>query len=310
MRLASYSHPSRQEPSLGVLLNDEFVLDLPSASDGWMPNNLRDFLRLGSPAFAKAEALAADYQRRQSTDGQLTDGRVMALADIRLLPPISDPGKILCVALNFQSHIDECQAYGMDFIQRTPFPLLAPKMPNTLIGHEGDVVYPEGGEQLDYEVELAFIISRHCRNVKAADWRDYVAGFTLSTDLCLREIAFKPFGVFEGKNYDGFLPLGPYLVTPDEAPSPHEMVVTMHVNGEQRQKETMANAFFNVGEVLEYWSARMTLEAGDVFTLGTPAGVGIFHENPHTMLLKPGDVIESAVEGLGVLRNRIVSHDS
>src|SRR5699024_3921076 len=156
-------------------------------------------------------------------------------------------------------------------------PLLAPKMPNTLVGHNADIVYPAGGQQLDYEVELAFVVSRRCRNISADDWRDYVAGFTLSTDLCLREIAFKPFGVFEGKNYDGFLPLGPFLVTPDQAPSPHDMEVTMRVNGELRQSESMANALLNVGEVPEYWSARMALEAGAVSTVRTRSGVGIIH---------------------------------
>lgn len=303
MKFVSYQSPGRDSPGLGLLVNEAWVLDLHEASDGALPSDLRRLLLQGPEAMAAARALLK--QAEQNGDGQ--KGSVGDLSSLRLLPPISNPGKLMCVALNFQSHIDECQAYGMDFIKRTSFPLISPKMPNTLAGHGADIVLPEGGEQLDYEVELAFVVSKQCRNVNAKDWRDYVAGFTVSVDLCLREIAFQPFGVFEGKNYDGFLPLGPYLITPDEAPDPEHMHLALSVNGEQRQSESMGQAFFGVGAVLEYWSARMSLEAGDVFTLGTPAGVGIFHADPSAALLQPGDVIEADIKGVGVLRNQIVS---
>jgi acylpyruvate hydrolase len=303
MRLVSYIHPLDSSPRAGVIVGDERVVDLHAASHGELPADLRQLLCRGPSALA----LAGEIARRAPGAGLPGLAELPALTSLRLLPPVSDPGKVLCVALNFQSHIDECRAHGMDFIQRTDFPLISPKVPSALTGHEHDIVLPPGGRQLDYEVELALVISKRCRAIARDDWRSYVAGFCVSVDLCLREIAFRPNGVFEGKNYDGFLPLGPYLVTPDEAPDPATMILSLSVNGQLRQSEPMANALFDLGAVLEYWSARMTLEAGDVFTLGTPSGVGIFHADPSTALLQPGDVIEASISGVGLLRNRIIA---
>lgn len=296
MRLLSFRDPTTGATRLGVLTGPSRVVDLHAASDGELPGDMRHFLRLGPAALARARTLA---ERPHSM--------TLELPGLRLLPTVPEPGKVLCVALNFQSHIDECQAHGQDFIRKQDFPLLSPKVPSALAAHRQEIVYPPQGRQLDYEVELAFVIGRTCRNARRRQWRDYVTGFTVSVDITLRDIAFRPLGLFEGKNYDGFLPLGPWLITEDEIADPGALHLSLSVNGEERQSESMASAFFDAGDVIEYWSARMTLEPGDVFTLGSPAGVGVFGADPERTLLHPGDSIEASISGIGTLANTIVA---
>lgn len=296
MRLVSYCNPSDAVARLGVVAGSGKIVDLHGASDGELPGDMRQFLRLGAPAMERAAALA------ESATFALHD-----LSDLKLLPVVPDPANILCLALNFQSHIDECASLGLDFVKRLDFPLLSPKVSGALAAHNADIVYPKTGRQLDYEIELAFVVGRPCRDIKRAQWRDYVAGFTISTDLTLRDIAFQPIRIFEGKNFDGSFPLGPWLVTCDEIEDPSKLHLCLKVNGETRQSESMEKAFFDVGDVLEYWSARMTLNPGDVFTLGTPAGVGYFAKDQDAKLLHPGDIIEAEITGIGTLTNRIVA---
>lgn len=296
MKLLSYRDPVDSTVRLGALVDSGHVVDLHGASAGALPADMRQFLYQGPSALKRAREIAA------------SPPAVLDLANLHLLPVVPDPGKVLCVALNFQSHIDECRAHGMNFLTRPERPLLSPKVPSTLIGHGADIPYPSIGKQLDYEIELAFVIGRVCRNARRDEWRDYVAGFTVANDLTLRDIiSFPPVGLIEGKNFDAALPLGPWLVTNDEIAEPSSLHLRLRVNGKERQSESMANAFFDAGAVIEYWSSRMTLLPGDVFTLGCPAGVGFFSKDPASALLRPGDVVEAEISGIGTLVNQIVA---
>jgi len=232
---------------------------------------------------------------------------IRALDDLILLPVVPDPGNILCMALNYQSHIDEAIASGETFIRCPEFPLLSPKVSSTLAAHHQDIQIPARAALFDYEIELAFVIGASCKNVKKKDWRNYVAGFCVSVDMSIRVPNFHPQIAFETKNFDGAFPIGPWLVTTDEIDDVANMMLSLRVNGELRQFEAVGNCIFDVGDTIEYWSSRMTLSPGDIFTLGTPSGVGAFAKDPSSALLKPGDVVEASIGELGTLRNRIVA---
>jgi len=237
----------------------------------------------------------------------LSSGHLKRVDTIRFLPTVHRPGKIVCVGLNFQSHIDEALKAGAKLPQTVEVPGAFGKVTSALIGHNGDIAYPAFGTQLDYEVELAMVIGRRCKAIQPNSYKQYVAGLTIGVDLSLRDVLFRSPHPFEAKNYDACCPLGPALVTLDELDDPDELTLRLWVNDELRQEESMGNALFSCGEVLAYWSARMTFEPGDIVLMGTPAGVGIFSDNPSQMLLRPGDRITTAIDGLGELRNRVVT---
>ncbi|MFI0406861.1 fumarylacetoacetate hydrolase family protein [Actinomadura sp. 3N508] len=218
---------------------------------------------------------------------------------------IDIPRKLLGVGLNFPSHIAEAQRAG-EPAQTPAQPTLFSKVPTALAGDGDEIAIPRFGAQLDYEVELAVVIGTTCRDVGAEQASNVIAGATVVNDLSLRDVLFHaPNGMFEGKNYDGFLPMAPTFVTSDEIEDLDELVLTSRVNGELRQSERMGNALFSPHEIVSFASSRMTLQPGDVIFCGTPGGVGIFAEDPPAALLRPGDLVEAGVASLGATRNVI-----
>jgi len=227
---------------------------------------------------------------------------------VRFLPAVHRPGKVVCVGLNFASHIEEARAAGQPMPPKVGEPLGFGKVSTALAGHGASVVFPRHGEQLDYEVELAMVIGRRCSRVPPEAFADCVAGLTIAIDFSLRDVLFRSGGnPFLAKNFDGFCPLGPALVTLDELGDPDDRMLRLWVNDELRQEESMRNALFSCAQILSYWSDRYTFEPGDVITAGTPAGVGIFSKDPARWLLKPGDVVRASIDGLGSLIHAIVA---
>ncbi|QWF20993.1 fumarylacetoacetate hydrolase family protein [Nocardioides sp. LMS-CY] len=215
------------------------------------------------------------------------------------------PRKLLGVGLNFPSHIAEAQRAG-EPVQAPAQPTLFAKVPTALAGDGEEIAIPAFGTHLDYEVELAVVIGATCRDVPVERARDVIAGATVVNDLSLRDVLFHgPNGMFEGKNYDGFLPMASTFVTSDEVGDLDELVLESRVNGRIRQSERMGNALFSPLEIVSFASSRMTLQPGDVVFCGTPGGVGIFAEDPSSALLKPGDVVEASVVSLVAIRNVI-----
>lgn len=229
--------------------------------------------------------------------------------EIDFLPPIAKPGKIICIGMNYYSHVDEVSTKRS--VERRSFPVAFAKFPSVLTGHGQPIVYPRHTACLDYEGELGVIIGKRCKDVRAEDYLDVVAGFTIFNDVSLRDtqmLEMKAGMILMGKNSDSSAPLGPYLVTKDEVVDPQNLRIAVSVNGEQRQNDTTANMIFSVGEIIAHFS-RMTLEPGDIFATGTPSGVGFFRADAERYLLKAGDVVEIEIEPLGVLRNQVVSED-
>jgi 2-keto-4-pentenoate hydratase/2-oxohepta-3-ene-1,7-dioic acid hydratase in catechol pathway len=225
---------------------------------------------------------------------------LLKMTDVHILPPVPVPPKIICLGLNYSDHAEEAR------VPLPERPLLFSKPSTTIVGPEDPVVYPKISTQVDYEVELAAIIGKRGKEIAESDAYYHVAGYTVFNDVSARDIQFADKQWFRGKSFDTFAPTGPCLVSRDQVGDPHNLKMYLRVNGETRQRGTTANMIFKIPQLIAFISNVMTLQPGDIIATGTPAGVG-FHAKPERRLLKPGDLMEAEIEGIGLLRNRIVS---
>ncbi len=213
--------------------------------------------------------------------------------------PLRSPGKLLCIGLNYRKHAVETNA------AIPAEPVLFMKATSALSGPNDDVVIPRGSKKTDWEVELAVVIGKKAKYVKPEDALKHVAGFSLHNDYSEREFQLERGGQWvKGKSADTFAPLGPFLVTPDELDH-QNLELWLTVNGEEKQRSRTSDMIFDVKTLVSYVSQFMSLLPGDVISTGTPSGVGLGHNPP--LYLKPGDVVECGIEGLGWQRQRLVS---
>jgi 2-keto-4-pentenoate hydratase/2-oxohepta-3-ene-1,7-dioic acid hydratase in catechol pathway len=219
----------------------------------------------------------------------------------RLGAPVARPGKIVCIGLNYRDHAQETGAMIPDE------PVVFMKDPSTVVGPNDDVLIPRGSTRTDWEVELGVVIGRTARYLDSAEeGLDCVAGYVVSHDVSEREFQLERGGQWDkGKSCETFNPLGPYLVTADDVDDPQALSLQLSVNGVLRQNGTTADMVFPVGEVIRYLSQFMVLHPGDLVNTGTPAGVALgLPDHPY---LRPGDVVELSIEGLGVSRQTMGS---
>jgi 2-keto-4-pentenoate hydratase/2-oxohepta-3-ene-1,7-dioic acid hydratase in catechol pathway len=226
-------------------------------------------------------------------------GPVVDDSAIRLGPCVPAPGKIIGVGLNYRRHAAEA---GMA-VPETP--ILFAKFANALTGSGSQVLLPPEAVQYDYEVELAVVIGARVTRVSEDAARSHVLGYATANDLSARDLQFRTGQWLLGKTLDGFLPLGPMLVTADEVPDPQDLRLRSWVNGEPRQDASTADMVFSVDQLISYISHYMTLEPGDTILTGTPAGVIAGGESP--AWLRAGDLVEAEVDGLGRISNRLVA---
>jgi 2-keto-4-pentenoate hydratase/2-oxohepta-3-ene-1,7-dioic acid hydratase in catechol pathway len=218
---------------------------------------------------------------------------------VRLGPPVCRPSKIVCIGLNYRDHAAETKA------QPPKEPVIFFKATTSLVGPNDDLVIPRNATKVDWEVELAVVIGKRASYVHKEKALDYVAGYVLHNDYSERSFQLERGGQWvKGKSADTFAPLGPFLATPDELPDAGNLSLWLKVNGQLRQNGSTANMIFDVATLISYVSEFMTLLPGDVISTGTPAGVGL-GMNPPTYL-RPGDVVELGIEGLGESRQQVV----
>lgn len=227
-------------------------------------------------------------------DGQLAaaGGTTFAPQDVVWLPPVV-PTQVIGLALNFADHAAELQ------MKSPEDPALFFKPLSSLVGQGAPVVYPAGVEYMHHEVELAVVIGRRCRRVKAEKANDVIGGYTIANDVTVRDFVanfYRP--PVRAKGYDSFGPVGPYLVTPDEIPDPSDLELRAFVNGELRQTGNTLHFIRSVPELIEFISMIMTLEPGDMIWTGTPKGISHVY---------PGDVMRLEIDGLGTLENKVVA---
>jgi len=270
VRVARFIDDATGEPSMGVL-----------QSDGKTLHHLEGDLFAGT---------AKDSGRPAKARGST------------LLPPIEHVPSIICIGLNYKKHADELKlAYPKN-------PVLFMKPSTCVVGHGDPVVHPRLVTKLDYEVELAIVIGKKCKDITPEEAFDYILGYTVANDLSAREWQKEPElcgGQWtRGKIFDGFCPLGPYLVTKDEIPDPNKLHVQCFVNGEKRQDSNTEDMIFNVQQIVSSLSNSQTLVPGTVIITGTPYGVA--EGMKPQAWLKPGDKVIVEVEGIGRLENTIV----
>lgn len=222
--------------------------------------------------------------------------------DERLDSPIARPSKIICIGLNYALHAKETNA------QIPKEPIVFFKATTALCGPNDDVIIPKNSEKTDWEVELAVIIGKKCSYVEESEALDYVAGYALHNDYSERAFQIERGGQWvKGKSCDTFAPLGPFLATKDEISDPNNLNLWLKVNGEILQNSTTSDFIFNVQQVVSHLSQFMTLLPGDVISTGTPAGVGLGMK-PEPWYLKPGDVVELGIDGLGTSKQTAKSY--
>jgi 2,4-didehydro-3-deoxy-L-rhamnonate hydrolase len=234
-------------------------------------------------------------------------------AEIELLAPIPEPGKILALAGNYAKHIIEA---GLKLgLTASPRKTTVPRpfiKPNTVINHPNNIIpWPDYSREIDYEIELAVVIGKTAKCVSPENAKEYIAGYTIANDVSARSVTFKearekrPWDEFydwlNGKWADGFLPLGPCIVTADEIDDPQNLQMTLKVNGQTRQNANTSDMIFNVYEIVSFLSYIMTLQPGDLIATGTPEGVAMATGN----YLKAGDKIECTIEKIGTLTNTL-----
>ena len=229
----------------------------------------------------------------------------LPLAAVTLLAPIPRPRQdIICLGMNYRDHLTEAANYDSAFAKERPVTVYFSKRVSQAVAPEGFIEsHPGLVERLDYEAELAVIIGRTVKNVKAADAADYIFGYTILNDVSARLLQTSHKQFYFGKSLDGFTPMGPCITTADEIAFPPALTLTTLVNGEPRQSSNTALLLNSIAEIIEELSSGMTLLPGTIIATGTPAGVGMGFDPPK--FLKPGDVVECSIEGIGTLRNTV-----
>jgi 2-keto-4-pentenoate hydratase/2-oxohepta-3-ene-1,7-dioic acid hydratase in catechol pathway len=285
MRLATIQTPNG--PRAAVFTGDAYV-DL-HATHPAMPTSMRQLVEFGPLGLlGAAEAAARPDAVRHPADG------------VKLLAPVPDPNKVLCIGLNYRDHAAETGA------QVPREPVVFSKFTTALIGPEEPIVLPPVSHKVDYEAELVLVIGKRGRSIPRERARDHLAGCTVGHDVSARDWQIEKDGKqwLLGKTFDTFAPTGPHLVTPDEVGDPHELGIRLRLNGVTMQDSSTRQLIFGVEELIAYISQVVTLQPGDLIFTGTPAGVGI-GRRPQVWL-KGGDVVEVEIDRLGVLRNPVV----
>lgn len=285
MRLATIQTPNGPR---AALLQGENYLDL-HAADPALPVSLRALLA-GGPGALKAAERAAHAGKAS----------LYPAASTKVLPPIPDPPKIVCLGLNYRDHAAES---GSPIPKE---PVLFSKYATALIAHGDAIVLPPVSQEVDYEAELVIVVGKEGKNLKAERAMEHVAGYTCGHDVSARDWQLKKDAKqwMAGKTFDTFAPIGPVLVTADEVPNPQALRIQLRLNGQTMQDSNTSQMIFPVAEVLAYLSQVFTLQPGDLIFTGTPPGVGFAKKPP--LFLKAGDVVEVDIEKLGVLRNPVV----
>lgn len=297
MRFATFSTTPTGEPRLGLVQGDE-VIDLVEGLRGTVevPARLIDYIWAGPELHAKVRSAVA------AIDAWPT-GTVYPLGDVTLHAPLR-PGKIIGVGLNYVEHVEE-SSRSLDTDKDLPTrPVLFSKPGTAVVGPEEPIRHNGAmTQQLDWECELAVVMGRVAKGVDEADALDYVFGYSITNDISARDQR-RSGQWFFSKGQDSYAPFGPVIVTTDEITDPHTLQLRLTVNGDQRQNGNSRHMLFKIPTLIADITSGVTLEPGDVIATGSPQGVGAAMDPP--TFLKPGDVVECTIEGIGTLRNPVL----
>ncbi len=284
MRVARFRDPAGVERH-GVVDQDRvWVLENSP------PGHIEDWL-------AQSPGVLSDLAARPSRSSTS-----FALPDVKLLAPIQRPPKFLVLGGNYASHLEEVKRLGVQF---PPVQIWVNKQSTCISGPTDDVVIPTISDQVDYEGELALVISRRCRHVRAERASEVIAGFMVCNDVSVRDVQLRSVTMTLGKSFDTHGPIGPWLVTPDEINDPHDLGIRTWVNGALRQDGNTNEMKYSIFEQIAELSSIFTLEPGDILSTGTPAGIAAAMQPPQ--YLKVNDRVRVEIDGIGAIENRFIS---
>ncbi|MEE9540827.1 MAG: fumarylacetoacetate hydrolase family protein [Candidatus Thorarchaeota archaeon] len=300
MRLVSYSRLG--VPSIGVE-TESGILDIPEAASRFgrkynvgglgFPATMKHLLRWES-GIEVVQQIVESFENTTPTERPM----VYEESETKLEAPISRPGKVVALGLNYRGHIEETGREIPDF------PVIFCKFSSSIVGPDTSILHPKVTKKLDWEVELGIVIGKVCRDVAKKDALNYVAGYTVINDLSARDLQRGDVQFIRGKSLDGLCPMGPCIVTTDELGDASGLELRTKVNGVIKQQSNTSDLLRDVPTIVSYLSEYFTLEPGDVIASGTPSGVGAARDPPE--FLKPGDEVELFIEKIGYLRNKIV----
>ncbi len=298
MRLLSFQTAQSNRAGLifdGRVLDVTAFLALAGEADDEEFKDALDLINRGAERLRSITTrLGADAGLRSEC---VDRGILKPLEGLKLNPPVIKPGKILAVGLNYAAHAAEQN------IEPPDRPLIFSKNVTALVGNGSPIQLPRISDKIDYEAELAFVIGRQARTVKAERAFDHIAGFTIMNDVTARDLQKSERQWARAKGLDTFAPCGPWLVTVDELDDPHSLDIRLRVNGETRQDSNTADMIFKIPELVEFISQDLTLMPGDIISTGTPSGVGVHRVPP--LFLKAGDVVEIEIDRIGQLSNPV-----
>lgn len=285
MRLVQFVH--NEEQRVGVEQGNGDIIDLNV--DPTFPKDMVNFLKGGDTLLKKAKEIVTAAKSVHPKDS------------IKLISPITNPEKVLCIGMNYVDHCEE---------QNQPVPkepVVFNKFASCIVGPTDDIIYPDETEQLDWEVELVIVIGKSGKNIKEEDAMSHIFGYTVAHDVSARDWQMLRNGKqwLLGKAMDTFCPLGPAIVTTDSLSDPHNLGLRCRVNGKTMQDSTTKNLVFKSEQLIAFVSRFMTLTPGDIILTGTPPGVGVFNK-PEPIFLKRGDIVECEVDEIGTITNKIV----
>ena len=273
---------------VGALVGDEEICDLTA---------LVADRALTAAEVAGCFDLAGGFAEKASAALAQGDRPTLTLASVALCAPVPRPSKIICIGLNYRDHAEES---GMAIPSS---PIMFAKFGSCAIGSGAAIELPPQSAQVDFEAELAFVVGRRARRVARADAMDYVFGYANFNDVSARDFQFADGQWARGKSCDTFAPFGPFVATKDEIADVDDLRIRFRLNGQTLQDSNTRELIFKIPALIEFLSASITLEPGDVVATGTPPGVGFARRPP--VFMQPGDMAEVEIEGLGILRNPV-----
>jgi 2-keto-4-pentenoate hydratase/2-oxohepta-3-ene-1,7-dioic acid hydratase in catechol pathway len=288
MKLATFRYLGRT--ALGVV-TDDGLIDVERA-DASLPKTLRGLLEGGAPALEAARRLLG------------RPGQRLPMQDVVLAAPIGEPRKFLGLGFSYRSHVAEIRERRKD-ITIPPNQVWFTKQVSCINGPFDDIHKPGISDMLDYEGEMAVVIGRRCRHLRAAAAREVIAGYMVCNDVSVRDWQLRSPTATLGKSFDTHGPTGPWLTLADEIEEPEHLDLKTWVNGELRQNGNTSDFIYTLGQMLEELTTVLTLEPGDILTTGSPGGVGAAAIPPR--YLKIGDVIRIEIESLGAIENRVIA---
>ena len=283
MRLVTFEADGKTRP--GVLTESNGIFDLSAAGF----ESMLDVI----------EAAAQDPKKIQSLVDASTPDTAYSIGTVKLLAPIPKPRKLICVGLNYRDHALETGS------EIPNVPTIFNKFATAVIGPGDEIVLPKVSKKPDYEAEFAFVIGKGGRHIKAEDWKNHVFGYTIVNDVTGRDYQRATTQWLMGKTFDTFAPMGPWIVTADSIQDPHNLDISLDINGEMLQNSNTRELIFKIPDLLVFLSSVFTLEPGDIISTGTPSGVGVARNPPR--FLQPGDDVVVKIPAIGELRNPVVA---